>query len=292
MTEKTAENIRRAIEKVPLLSANAQRLLQVTTVADHDLGDVIDILRCDATLTARLLRVVNSAAYGLLTPITSIDRAVSYLGERMVTCIALGDSAGTLLNKPMGGYQAEAGELWRHDLFSAFAAREVARYGRDELAVDLAFTAGLLHDIGKAIISDFLNGTAEELVGAVDAGTVANYLSGERKLLGLDHAEIGLELAKSWNLPGALRAAIACHHQPAAAHEEHRSLVYAVHLGDIIAMMNGFGTGSDSMLYQLDQGYREYFELDIRQLPEIILEASEQFLQAEKSLTQRQEGET
>ncbi|PNU21106.1 phosphohydrolase [Geothermobacter hydrogeniphilus] len=293
MTEHSAvEEIRRAIEKAPLLSANAQRLMQITADTDHELGDVIDIVKCDATLTARVLRVVNSAAYDLLNPISSIDRAVSYLGERMVTCIAIGDSVGNLMNRPMAGYQAAAGELWRHDLFTAFAAREIARCARGDMTIDLAFTAGLLHDIGKAILSEFLHGSAENLVGDIDAGHVENYLGGEKKLLGMDHAEIGLELAKSWQLPTPLQSAIAFHHEPQRAPEEDRLLVYAVHLGDIIAMMNGFGTGSDSMQYQLDQGYQDYLEFDTKQLPGIILEATELFRQAEASLTQNQETES
>lgn len=282
--------IRRAIAKAPLLSANAQRLMQVTATVDHELNEVVDIVKCDATLTARVLRVVNSAAYDLLNPITSIDRAVSYLGERMVTCIALGDSVGKLMSCPMKGYQAEAGELWRHDLFTALAAREIARFAKTELTIDLAFTAGLLHDIGKTILSDFLNGSAENVVKSIDSGELENYLCAENNLLGMDHAAIGLELARQWKLPSQLQSAIGFHHTPKEAPIEDRTLVYAVHLGDVIAMMNGYGTGSDCMQYSLDQGYQDYIDLAQDQLPLVILEASEQFVIAEESLNLGQEA--
>jgi len=293
MSEKhPLEEIRSAIRKVPLLSANAQRLMQVTATADHELGDVIDVVKCDATLTARVLRVVNSTAYDLLNPINSIDRAVSYLGERMVTCIAIGESAGKMLNAPMGGYQAAAGDLWKHDLYTAFAAREIARHSSSELPVDLAFTAGLLHDIGKAIISDFLKGSAEEVVGDIARGELGNYLSGEKKLLGMDHAQIGFELAQSWDLPTALQSVIAYHHHPQNAPVEDRALVYAVHLGDILAMMGGYGTGSDSMQYRLDPGYQDFISIESKQLPVVMLEITEQYTVAEASLTQSQEPQS
>lgn len=291
MEDKTSiEAIRVAVSKVPLLSVHAQRLLQISAKADHELGEVIDVVKCDAALTAKVLRVVNSAAYDLLNPINSIDRAVSYLGERMVTCIALGESAGKLLQKPMAGYEANAGDLWRHDLFTAIASREVARYGKGEIAIDLAFTCGLLHDIGKAIITDFLNGSAEEVVGDIARGELQNYLTGEKNLLGLDHAEIGLELATNWDLPQTLKSAIAYHHRPQSCPEEDRALVYAVHLGDIIAMMSGCGTGSDTMQYQLDPAYQDYIELDSAQLPLVMLEAGEEFRKAEASMSLNQEG--
>ena len=72
-----------AIRRVPLLSPSASRLLELTADPEHDLGEVIDVVKCDATLTAHVLRVVNSAAFGLLNKVESIDRAVAYLGERL-----------------------------------------------------------------------------------------------------------------------------------------------------------------------------------------------------------------
>ncbi|GAB4165625.1 MAG: HDOD domain-containing protein [Geothermobacteraceae bacterium] len=278
--EKNREQVRKAIARAPVLSIHAQRLLQVCADSDHEIEDIIEVIRCDSTLTARVLRVVNSSVYGLLTPITTIERAVAYLGERMVTCIALGESAGRLMKKPLEGYLAREGELWKHDLYAGFAARQVARQARTEMESDLAFTAGLLHDIGKAIIADFLAGSAERLVSDIAAGDQPDYLEAERSLLGYDHCEVGLELARLWRLPNQIHWVVSWHHTPAKAPEEARPLVYAVHLGDILAMMAGFGTGSDCMHYQLDPGYKEYFDLTDSQLTEIMLAAGEEFEQA------------
>ncbi len=279
-----ATAVQQAIENAPLLSANAHLLLQITSNPDHDLDEVIRIIRYDAALTARVLQVVNSAAFGLIKPMESLDRAVSYLGERMVLSIVLSDNIDKLFQKPLTGYEGEAGALWRHNLFTAIAAREIARKARHDFGIDLAFTAGLLHDIGKALISDFLSGTAEEIVTEISHNRASDYLKAEQQRIGFDHAEIGSLLAKHWKLPESLCAAIAHHHEPSRAEPQWRPVVYAVHLGDILAMMGGCGTGSDEMQYHLDQNYTEYFDFNSQDLSAILLEADEAFRRAEASL--------
>lgn len=274
-----------AVENAPLLSPNAHLLLQITTNPDHDLDEVIRLVRYDAALTARVLRVVNSAVYGLISPVASVDRAVSYLGERLIVGIALADSVGKLFHKPMTGYEGEAGDLWRHDLFTAVAAREVARRARKDFGIDLAFTAGLLHDIGKSLLTEFLDGTSGEIVAEIAQGQRPDYLAAERERLGIDHAELGHLVACRWQLPDALQAAIRHHHHPAEADPEWRPLVYAVHLGDILAMMRGYATGSDGMHYHLDPGYAEFFTFNAEELAGILLEAEEAYRKAESSLS-------
>lgn len=280
-----------AIRKAPMLSPSASRLLQITSAPDHEMADVIAVVKTDANLTARVLKIVNSAAFGLLYEITSIDRAVAYLGERMVVGIAIGDCASQLFQKPLEGYEGDKGSLWHHDLLTAIAAREVAKSCRSELNPDLAFTAGLLHDIGKALISDFLKGTPAALVKNIEEHLFNDYLEGERELLGIDHCEAGFELAQAWKLPLPLQAAIAHHHQPQQTPAEMRPLVYAVHLGDIIAMMAGQGTGSDSLRYHLDEHYAGHFDLSQDGLCAILLETNDEFVKLTNSMAQAKEGQ-
>jgi len=282
--------IHRRIEAAPLLSSSASRLLQVTSDPEHSLGEVVDIVKTDAALTARILRVVNSAAFGLLNTITSIDRATSYLGERMIIGIAIDICASQLFDKPLTGYEAERGELWRHDLRVAIASREIARLAPQEMAVDLAFTGGILHDIGKSILSEFLAGTAPVVLETIERGDARDYLSAERAMLGIDHAMAGFELARKWNLPTALQQVIRHHHRPAEAEESYRPLVYAVHLGDIVAMMGGGGTGSDTLQYHMDPGYAQYLEITPEQLTMTLLHVEEEFAKMEASLLDGKDG--
>ena len=278
------DKIRRAIQEAPLLSANTSRLMQIMVDPEHAMADIVQLVKLDSVLTARLLRIVNSAVFDLLTPARSVDRAVGYLGERLVVSVAMADNVAKMLNKPLSGYESRPGDLWRHDLFSALAAREVARYAKNKLDRDLAYTGGLLHDIGKAIISDFLQGTAEQATGGIDRGEKIDYLAAEQEILGLDHTEVGYQLARKWTLPDPLPLLIRHHHQPSAVEEDLRPLAYAVHLGDIIAMMAGYATGSDALQYQLDGSYVDYFNLTSDALGEILLAVGDEFQQAEESL--------
>lgn len=265
-----------AIMEVPLLSPSASQLLQLSASNDHDISEVVDIVKCDAALTARVLKIVNSVAYGLVHEVTTIERAVSYLGDRMVAGIALGDSASALFHKELEGYDGPKSELWNHDLRTAIASREVAKQSKQPLNPDLAFTAGILHAVGKAILSDFLQQTAHDVLASIDSLETSDYLAGERKLLGIDHTEAGYELAKNWMLPESLQVAIRYHHRPADAPAEYQHLVYAVHLGCVIAMMCG-SQSSDSLQYQLDQNYTNFIDLSPDQLALVILEVNETF---------------
>jgi putative nucleotidyltransferase with HDIG domain len=284
-TKICPENLQQIVKSVPMLSASASRLLQLTSDPDHDMREVISLVKTDANLTARVLKVVNSAAFGLINEITSVDRAISYLGERIIVSIAIGDCAGKLFDKQLGGYEAAAGDLWKHDLRAAIAAREIVIHSNLATSAELAFTAGLLHDIGKSLISDYLQGSAPEAIELINSQDSLDYLEAERKIIGVDHTQSGFELAKAWNLPEELAEVILYHHQPANASEEFRPLVYAVHLGDNIAMMSGFGTGSDSMQYRLDPGYTNYVDISPETLDLVVLNVDIEFGKLEESLS-------
>lgn len=278
------ENIQEIIKSIPMLSVSASRLLQLTSKPDHELTEVVSLVKTDANLTARVLKVVNSAAFGLLSEITSIDRAIAYLGERVIVSIAIGDCAGKLFEKELIGYEAAGGDLWKHDLRAAIAAREVVAQSKAAINPDLAFTAGLLHDIGKSLISDYLQGTAPEAIKLISSQDSQDYLEAEEKMIGIDHTEAGFELAKAWQLPEELAEVIRYHHQPAKASEAFRPLVYAVHLGDNIAMLGGYGTGADSMQYHLDTKYAEYLTLSPKTLDNVMLTVDMEFEKLEESL--------
>lgn len=285
VTQINQEELQKIVKSVPMLSPSASRLLQLSADPDHDLIDVINLVRTDANLTARVLKIVNSAAYGLVNQITSIDRAISYLGERIVVSIALGDCAGKLFDKELSGYEASSGDLWKHDLRAALASREVVVQSGLEVSPELAFTAGLLHDIGKALISDYLSGSVEDAVALLSEEDNLDYLEAEARMIGFDHTRAGHELAKTWELPEELAQVILYHHEPSKASEQHRALVYAVHLGDNIAMMGGFGTGADSMRHKLDPAYADYIKISPKTLAGIMLTVDIEFEKLEESFT-------
>jgi HD-like signal output (HDOD) protein len=278
MTSKImSEEIIDAAKNVPELSPNTTRLLQLTSQEDFEMQDVIDLVKYDSALTSQVLKVANSVALSGIKQISSIDRAVLYLGQRMVTTIALTQVAHQFFGRELEGYKAETGELWAHDLRTAVASREVANSVDLEINADMAFTAGLLHDFGKAVISDYLLGVSPELLDKVQGHFKGDFLEEERDLLGVDHAQVGHMVAQSWSLPGSLEMSIKHHHAPVGAPRAFQPLVYIVHVGDILAMLAGSGTGIDTLHYYLDRNYERYFILTFDEVASIMLNMNEEF---------------
>ena len=284
MDTKLHVKITRSIQQTVMLSPSATRLLQVTADPDHDLQDVIKIIRHDFALTARILRVVNSVIFGLLQPVGSIDQAVVYLGEGHIIALAIVDCAGSVFNSPLTGYEGQRGDLWRHQLYSAIASRIISRYARKVIRADLAFTGGLLHDIGKAVLSEHITNSSSEILAGITEEQFSDYPDAEKKLFGINHMRAGHMLAQHWKLPVDLQDIILYHHHPAEAPAEHQALAYAVHLGDALSMLAGVDTGSDGLKYHIDDNYHEFFDLSGEKLELLQVEAGAEYQKFKSSI--------
>lgn len=270
-----------AIKQVPLLSPSVSQLLALSSNPQSAMPEFVKVVSYDAVLTARIIKTVNSAAYSLPVEVATVDQAVSLLGKRLVVGIALSSAGGGMMTDALQGYESHDDGVWRHDLYCAIAARSIAAKARVEFQSDLAFTGGLLHDIGKAVISKFLLGSSAELMSSIEQGQSSDYLTAEKSFVGLDHAEVGYEVAKSWKLPEVLQNIIRYHHNPSRAPNEFKTACYAVHLGDVLSMMTGHGTGSDDLQYSLDQAYEEYFDIDENELSLLMLDCNEEYAEVE-----------
>ncbi len=280
------EMIAKRVEEKPIPSQVAFELLKIIDDEDHSMRQVIQLVENDASLTTEVLKVANTATYRRGEPISTINRAVMLLGEMMVVGVSICASSSIVFHSALEGYDSERGEMWDHSLRSAIAARELSKYAKRKISPGLAFTAGLLHDIGKSVLSEFLVGSSEKLTQQCESGEVADYLEAERTLVGTDHAQIGYALAKQWSLPDVLAAAIRDHHVPAKADENHRALVYTVHLSDLVSMLGGAGTGSDALAYSMDDNYQDYISISRDELPLLLLNVQEEFLKIKKFFTQ------
>ena len=266
MSNTFVQEIVKKVQSIKPLSDSAMRLLETVNKDDYDMATVSAIVERDPGLTANVLKVVNAPAFGLGQNITSVARAVSFLGEKTIVAIALGSCSPSVLNAELEGYASERGEMWEHSLCTAIAAREVARFAKGQLALDQVFTAGILHDIGKAVISEYLSGKVEDMLRQIEKEEAPGFVEAERKELGGDHTLVGYVLARHWKLPDPLQQAILHHHRPEGAEEQWRPIVYSVHMGDILAMMAGFATGADALQYTFDDGYDQYISMNEQDL--------------------------
>jgi len=186
------------------------QLREVIADSDHTRKDIVDIISRDSALTARLLRVVNSAYYGLTYSVKDLSNALSILGEQglsnlvMVTSI-VSSAKPSPLHMDMEGY-------WRSSLFCAVMSRNVARYrSLAESHIEECFVSGLLLNIGKL----FLYYSEPDLHGKVrmemDATGKTDFTI-EKELLGFDHADVGAVMSRSWGFPNQFSDNIANHH--------------------------------------------------------------------------------
>ncbi len=178
------ELIANRVEEFQPLPTVAIRLVKLMGNEDRNNRELIQIVSLDAALTLRVMRVANSVAFVRMTRVTSIAQAVSLLGEQMVVGIAVGASNPEIYKNDLKGYDAESGDLWAHSLRTAIAAKEVAKRCKTHISYDEAFTAGILHDIGKAVINEFLAEKLNEIELDLKANPNRDFSEVEREFTG------------------------------------------------------------------------------------------------------------
>jgi putative nucleotidyltransferase with HDIG domain len=229
-------------------------------------GSVAKYLSQDGALTARVLRLANSAYYGLSRRVLDVQEAVVVLGMRNVRNLALVASTYPWLSKPLAGYALAPSEMWRHSFGVAVAASLIADKSK-KIAADQAFTAGLLHDLGKTAISVWLENKLPAMLAIAEREGIP-FDAVERKVLGYDHQEVGAHMAENWNLPKELVDVMRYHHHPDDAPADSK-MVDCVHVGDYLAGSMGFGLGGDGLTYGFSENAIQRLGICLEDLDEL-----------------------
>ena len=236
------------IAKVKNLPAVSQAALKLVTLLDQPAvsnEDVVAALKYDNVLTAKLLRACNSPYFGFEEKIASVEQAVLILGHQQILHMVLSLAFGGAMSTTLPGYAIEARELWSHSLTAAVAAEQLVKSGVPlEVEPPVAFTAGLLHDIGKLAMNQVLDADARTAVRASIAQKSLPRNIAEREVLGTDHCEVGAHLLKTWRLPDEIVEAVARHHRPVTAPAPKLSAV--IHVSNCLAHLVGSSLGWES----------------------------------------------
>lgn len=239
------------IQKLPAFSTTVVRLSALVNDPDADAGEFEAVVQPDLALTANLLRMANSAYFGLSRRIATAREAITLLGLRRVFELGAMAAVDAVVPETLPGYGIDAGVFWSHSVAVAVVAERLAKE-RKLATPALTFTAGLLHDIGKLVISNFLADRLEALRSQLAAGA-PSLVDCERQFLGADHAQIGAELAAVWNLPEEVVKVVAFHHLPGLASGDHGNmLVDLVHAADCLSHAMGFGADVGEMQRKVD----------------------------------------
>lgn len=233
--------------KLPPIPRAAQKALALIRNPVSNAADLAGILGTDQVLAAQVLRWANSAYYGMENRIVTMQQAIVVLGLDIIQELILNYSVSDYLNRPLLGYDLQRGELWHHALGTAIGAKIISK--QLHLKIDEeAYFAGLLCDIGKLIFEKFLRDNDFSDSGEEQL----SFLEMERAKFGVDHAMLGAEMARRWQLPENLITAIAHHHQPQFS-PAHQELAATIHIADVSMMILGIGIGVDGLCYPLEE---------------------------------------
>lgn len=257
---------------------------QLVEDPDSTSDDIARVVSQDPSFTVRLLRVANSPFYGFSSTIETVSRAITLIGTSQIRNLALSTSVShTFAGLPNALVSMD--NFWRHSLYCALAARNLAQRVRKS-DPEALFTAGLLHDIGELVIFNRLPEQAKAALSLVlDSGDELPVYLAERQTMGFDHAQVGGELARQWNLPLLLQDCIAFHHDIQQARHCLRETAI-VHIANNLALMAEVDTLDPDDVPPFDPrawavtglDAAEVVESTIREVQEEIVEAEKLFL--------------
>jgi putative nucleotidyltransferase with HDIG domain len=228
------DNIGKHLDKVDVLPPSPTllpKLLPKLSDVDTNFDEVVEIIAVDPALTSKLLQICNSAYFGHQSEVHSVAEAVNRVGYQAVYLLVAMISGSACFPTPSPGMDAP--KLWRHCITTAFNAKFVAESAEEDGS--LLFTAGLLHDLGKIILSQE---QPPDMTGLYRGPSDATTLAREHELFGCTHAQVGAELLERWKLPTQIVAAVRHHHDPATAEGLDR-------LGVCVTLGNSLAHGED-----------------------------------------------
>jgi putative nucleotidyltransferase with HDIG domain len=244
---------------------------KLNTLSDNDKSSVQEMARIvssDQVLSARILRLANSPSYGFYR-VSTISNAMILLGVNVVKSLALSSSIFAIMEKDSVG-------LWEHSLGVGVAANLMARKLGLSECEEIA-TAGLLHDIGKVIITIKCSEAEKEIRKLVLERQIYS-TEAEREIIDTDHAEVGGWLSKGWFLPDKLSEPIAFHHDVAKS-KNHLIKTAVVHVADVLIKASGFGNSGDSFVPPIQKVAWDTLKLNEQLLAELVDEVEDKLVE-------------
>ena len=253
-----AKKIASVVKSFPGMPGTALKLLAMIDDPAMRVSQIEKILRQDPGLTANVLRMANSAYFGIPSKVGSIRQAVILLGLKRLIQMVIAACVSAIMDKPVPGYDLPPGELWRHSIAVSVAAEGLVK----ELKVDAGeeiFTAALLHDVGKLVLGEFVKDEFQQIETAVSEGIA--FETAETIVLGTNHADTGAHILTNWSLPDEIVNAVRWHHAPEKA-QQTSTMLDIVHVANFMSMMIGVGIGRDGLQHQPSVEVTDRLELE------------------------------
>jgi putative nucleotidyltransferase with HDIG domain len=234
----SGSEIETAIEKIQPIPQVALKILRLIDEEDYEIKALTEEILKDQVISARTLKLCNSVAFAGANRIESIDHALVYLGMKLLVKLVVSASVGQFFSHSGTGYSLCKGGLYHHSVGTAVIAEKLAGF-TGKVRPGLAYTAGLLHDIGKVVLDQYIT-SAYPLFYRKLFEEEQNFIEAESAILGIDHTEAGARLAQNWSFPASLIESARHHHNPENA-VDNPELAHIVYLADLL--MSRFHTG-------------------------------------------------
>lgn len=265
------------INSLPEVTTKIVQVVEDPRATAHDMHEIIE---ADPALAAKILKVVNSAFYGLSSQIASLDRAIVMLGLSATKNIALAASLSRMFRAEAVSDQFAARDLWRHCAAVAVCARLLANTGK-ATQPDEAFVAGLVHDMGLMAVQQLYPAKLKEVVERCHSRPL-DFSAVELSLIGADHQAFGGALVAKWKFPLALRAAVSYHHSLSLAPPEFQKLTTTIYAADVLSCRGRFGLWLTPQMQEITDTELKVLNLTPTDLDRVVEEMPERVDEAER----------
>lgn len=264
----SAQEIAAAVRKLPVPPLSTMRLMRLLSTPSVDVGELQQIVEQDPALNSNLLRIANSPHYRGAQPVGAARSAIVRLGARGLYEISMGLTLRRTIPDPLPGYGTPAPAFSRHCVAVAVLSEALARE-TEAVGTHIAFTVGLLHDVGKLVIGPFL----EQRRGVWNEHRATGSITlenAEKEILNTDHNEAGELVAIHWKLPAEVVAGVRWHHAPQAARGANaRGAAAVAHVANALAHLVGHGVNQGELHRHIDSEAAEQIGVTPRELERI-----------------------
>jgi len=267
MKPNQIDRIIRRVDRLPTLPIIYTKLTSLLQAPNTTVQTIGNIIAEDQAIAVKVLRLVNSAFYGLPHKIGSLKHAIVLLGLNQVKNLVLATSTLQMFQEFKSAQAFDMKKFWEHSVGCAIAAKVLAETAHLTSPDDI-FSGGLLHDVGKLIHAIYLDEAFTAVIADVQENGVP-MIESEKKILGYDHSYTGRELAARWSLSQGTIEMIA-HHHLADTSARITKEVAAVHVGDILCIALGLGSGGEKKVPVAQTKAWDILDIDLSRLDYIV----------------------
>jgi len=252
------KRITESIIGLPTLPTVVAKMIELVDNPRTSASSLARLIAADQALTARILKLANSAYYGFSREISTVNMAIVILGFNTVKDMGLSLSVFEAFKSGKGDTSFDLTRFWEHSIACGIASRMLARSYRTRYTAE-AFVAGLLHDIGKVILNQYFKNEFNAIVDAQKEGVTLE--EAENAIIGTTHSQIGAWLADKWNLPRIISRTIKYHHTPWEINKEPLFIAF-IHLANYLCHISGYGYSGRLEVVEPDERLWEIFQME------------------------------